>query len=317
MKRDALHAITILVLCTILITGALSTGCLRESRLAVTGMDVGADTITSSTVQLNVTTSVTNQFGFGNGDLTFRLKAYDTGTGLVAAERADRTAGVGKGGTVRVSQAIILPRRGSYRITVTVFEGEMRKAEGEVTVQNLERLPTERDRAGVEIQDIDFIVKGVESGRATIECDIYFTNEGREPSAAYDVEVRAREVDARLIADKEWTRIEGIQPDSTLIKGVEVSVPDQYNYVIEVLLWKDQVIMKRGEGRVFLRPGSTLEAGEYFVTKKIETSRFIAETPLPQGPPSAAVAPKAQPGFEIAAALAGIGAALVMKRRFS
>jgi len=303
------------VFLAILIAGTLSVGCLKESSLAITGMDVGADATTGSTVLLNVTTAVTNQLGFGNGDLTFSLKAYDTGTGLVAAKREDRAGGLGKGQTARVSQGITLPRQGSYRLVVTIFEGQSQKTQGEITVSNLERLPTDRDRVGVEIQDIDFIVKGVTNGRATIESDIYFTNEGAVTSSPYDVEVRAREMDAHLIADKQWTKVDPMEPETTSIKGVELSVPDQYNYVVEVLLWQDQVIMKRGEGTVLLRPGSTLSGGEYFVTKKIETSRFIAETPLSQRPVELAT-PKAQPGFEIAAALAGLGAALGLRRRF-
>ncbi len=317
MKKIFPGKVIIPVFCAILIAGALSAGCLKESRLAITGMDVGADTITTSTVWLNVTTAVTNQFGFGNGDLTFSLKAYDTGTGLMAAERSDRAGGIGKGQTARISQQVALPRSGSYRLAVTIFEGQSQKAEGEITVRNLERLPADRDRAGVEIQDIDFIVKGVSNGRATIESDIYFTNEGTGPSAAYDVEVRAREMDAHLIADKQWTKIESMKPEATTIKGVDLSVPDQYNYVVEVLLWQDQVIMKRGEGSVLLRPGSTLSGGEYFVTKKIETSRFIAETPLPEQPKSAGTGPRT-PGFGILpalAALAALGGTFVFRRR--
>jgi hypothetical protein len=316
LKLAVSGKILIPVLCAILLGGILSAGCLKESQLAITGMDVGADSIATSAVRLNVTTAVTSLAGFGSGDLTFSLKAYDMDTGLLAAETTERAGGLGKGGTAVVSQPVDLPRSGSYRLAVTVFEGQMQKAEGEVTVRNLERLPTDRDRAGVEIQDIDFIVKGVSNGRATIESDIYFTNEGRDPSGAYDVEVRARETDAHLIADKQWTKIDPVNPETTVIKGVELSVPDQYNYVVEVLLWRDQVIMKRGEGTVLLRPGSTLSGGEYFVTKKIETSQFIPETPLPTQPPYAGMGPKAQPGFEIAAALAGIGGALVVRRRF-
>ena len=314
MKKIIPGKFLVPVFCAILLAGALSAGCLKESRLAITGMDVGADMITTSTVFLNVTTAVTNQFGFGNGDLTFVLKAYDTGTGLIAAEKTDTAGGLGKGDTARISQRLTLPRSGSYRLAVTIFEGKMQKAGGEITVQNLERLPTDRDRVGVEIQDIDFIVKGVANGRATIESDIYFTNEGADTSAPYDVEVRAREMDAHLIADKQWTKIEPMKPETTTIKGVDLSVPDQYNYVVEVLLWQEQVIMKRGEGTVLLRPGSTLTTGEYFVTKKIETSRFIAETPLPEQPLSPGTGART-PGFGILAALAALGGALVIRRR--
>ena len=303
------------LICALIIAGMLLAGCLKESSLDITGMDVGTDSVSGTTVVLNVTTAVTNTYGFPNGDLTFGLKAYDTSTELLVAGKDTRAAGLAKGDTAVVSQTLSLPRQGSYRIVVTIFEGESRKTEGEITVSNLEMLTPDNQATGVEIRDIDFIVKGVSNGRATIESDIYFVNEGQEPSSSYDVEVRAREMDAHLIADKQWTKIDPVSPGTTVIKGVELSVPDQYNYLIEVLLWKDQVIVRRGEGSVLLRPGSTLPAGENFVTKKIETSQFIATTPFATQPPYTAT--KAQPGFGMAAAAAGIGMALVIRRKFT
>ena len=179
MKKGFSGRNLILFLCLLVLGGTLSAGCLKESQLAITAMDVSADSITASTVQLNVTSAVANQYGFGSGDLTFILKVYDTDTGLIAAERADRVHGIGRRETAMVSQQVGLPRTGSYRLALTVLEGQVQKAVGEITVRNLERLPTDRDRAGVVIQDMDFIVKGVANGRATIESDIYFTNQVR------------------------------------------------------------------------------------------------------------------------------------------
>jgi hypothetical protein len=306
----------LVILILILCAGALGAGCLKESELTVMGIDVAAEQVLSGSVTLNVTTIIENQYGYPEGPATVQLKAYNVGTGLLEADRTDAAGTVDRGSARRVSQRIVLPREGSYRIAVVVFEGDARKANAEITVSNLEQLPADVHRSGVEIQDIDFIVKGVEGGRAVVQADVYFTNKGGMTSGSYDVEVRAREMDAHLIADKEWTRIGDILPDTTVIQGVTLSVPDQYNYVVEVLLWKDQVIVKRGEGKVLLRPGTTLGEGERFVTRSIETSRFIAETPFPTLLPEGYASARPTPGFEGILAGMALAAVAVLGRRF-
>jgi hypothetical protein len=306
----------IICLLLILCAGTLGAGCLKESQMTVVGIDVMAEQVLSGAVTLNVTTVIENQYGYPAGPATVQLKAYNLGTGLLVADRMDPAGTVDRGAARRVSQSIVLPREGSYRIAVVIFEGGARKASGEITVSSLEQLPADVHRSGIEIQDIDFIVKSVEGGRAVVQADIYFTNKGGETSGTYDVEVRARELDARLIADKKWTSVGNIAPDATLIQGVTLAVPDQYNYVVEVLLWKDQVIVKRGEGRVLLRPGTTLGEGERFVSRSIETSRFIAETPFPTLLPEGYASARPTPGFEGILAGIALAAVAVLGRRF-
>jgi len=305
----------ILCLLLLLCMGALGAGCLKESQLGVLGIDVAAEQVLSGAVTLNVTTTVENQYGYPSGPATVQLKAYHLGTGLLVAERTDPAGTLERGAARRVSQTIVLPREGSYRIAVVIFEGEARKASGEITVKNLEQLPADAYLTGIEIQDIDFIVKAVDGRRASIQADVYFTNKGAETSGTYDVEVRARELDARLIADKKWTSVGNIAPDATLIQGVTLSVPDQYNYVVEVLLWKDQVIVKRGEGRVLLRPGTTLGEGERFLSRSIETTQFIAETPFPTPIPEGYADARMTPGFEGLLAMVAVAAVAILVRR--
>ena len=115
---------------------------------------------------------------------------------------------------------------------------------------NLERLTPDIQETGLSITDIDFLVKKVAGDRATIQTDIYFTNDNRVPSGAFDIEVKAKEEDAKLLADKQRAHVESIQPDATRVSSVALSVPDQYNYVVEVLVWKNDTIVKRGEGNV-------------------------------------------------------------------
>jgi len=266
--------------------------------------------VTGSEVTLNVTTDVQNTYGVSAGISRVQLKAYDTTSGLMIAEKTSDAGFLGIRGSGSVSQTIVLPRKGSYHLVSTVFENGQRKGQGELTAYNLERLTPDIQETGLSISDIDFLVKKVAGDRATIQTDIYFTNDNRVPSGAFDIEVKAKEEDARLLADKQRAHVESIQPDATRVSSVILSVPDQYNYVVEVLVWKNDTIVKRGEGNVRLRPGMQVAKDTQFVTKQIETSKFVGEEGYQPG--SYTVPVTRSPGFGAPLAFAALGALAVL-----
>jgi hypothetical protein len=318
MTNNHLHAallpVALLICLAVLAAGA---GCLRESSVSVTDITVGAEKVTGAEVTLNVTTEVQNSYGVSSGISRVQLKAYDTTSGLVVAEQTSDAGFLGIRGSGYVSQSIVLPRTGSYRLVSTVFENGQRKGQGEKTVYNLERLTPDIQEIGLSITDIDFLVKKVAGDRATIQTDIYFTNDNRVPSGAFDIEVKAKEEDARLLADKQRAHVESIQPDATRVSSVALSVPDQYNYVVEVLVWKNDTIVKRGEGSVRLRPGVQVAKDTQFVTRRIETSKFVGESGYSYASP---VPTTKSPGFGTPLGLVAIVSLVVVvhvRRRLS
>ena len=281
-ERDPRAAVTVFLL-LLLVTLTAASGCLKESSVAVTGINVGAEKVTGSQVTLNVTTDVENEYGVSSGITRVQLKVYDTGTGLVVADETGDAGFLGIKGSGSVSQNVVLPRKGSYRLESTAYENNQRKGSGQITVYNLERLTPDNQEPGLLIPDIDFLVKNVNAGRVDIQTDIYFTNENPAANGPFDVEVKAKEADAHLLADKQRVHVEPIGPEATTVASVTLSVPDQYNYVVEVLVWKNETIVKRGEGVVQLRPGKTVSTDTQFVTKQIETSKFVVATTAAQG----------------------------------
>ena len=294
-----------LILCSI-----FASGCLKESSLSVQGINVGARNVTSPEVTLNVSTEIVNYMGFGSGATTINLRAFNIETGLIENERTDTINGIGWGGSRTVFQTMTLPRKGSYRLVATVFEGDKRKAQGEITIYNLERLTPDDQKSGLSIEDIDFIVKGVSGGSVNIQSDLYFSNNDVRPSGPFTVEVKAKEMDAHLVADKQAVPVANVDPEKIVVVPVRLTVPDQYNYVMEILVWKNDTIIKRGEGTVQLRPGTKIAAGDQFVTKQIETSKFISDqgsvtdSSRPYSP-----VPTRAPGFGATIALIAIAAA--------
>jgi hypothetical protein len=94
------------------------------------------------------------------------------------------------------------------------------------------------------------------------------------------------------------------------VSSVSLSVPDQYNYVVEVLVWKNDIIVKRGEGNVRLKPGMMVKNDTQFVTKKIETSQFIGEEGYPAG--SYGIPVTKSPCFSAPLVLAALGSLAVL-----
>ena len=143
---------------------------------------------------------------------------------------------------------------------------------------NLERLTPDIQETGLAISDIDFLAKKVAGDHVNIQTDVYFTNDNRAASG------------------QAAGFYESIQPDATKVSSVTLSVPDQYNYVVEVLVWKNDTIVKRGEGNVRLRPGMQVDKDTQFMTKQIETSKFVQDSGSPARTPAPYTTAKS-PGF--------------------
>ncbi len=247
-----------------------------ESHLSITSMDISVESVRTSYVVINVTTYIENNGG-SSGNTSILLKAFNTETDLLEMQRLDEIGVIENEKTISISQALELPKMDGYRIIATIFEDDEKKSSGGVTLQNLEELQTDVMDIGIEIEEMDFIVREVDRGQVMIQNDIYLTNEGRATSADYQVLIKAREMDTRLIVDKIWTHTGEIEPETTIIQTVKLTVPDQHNYIVEVIVWKNDTIVKRGEDHVQLRPEMMMEENTRIETKNIETSSFVQE----------------------------------------
>jgi hypothetical protein len=127
---------------------------------------------------------------------------------------------------------------------------------------------------------MDFLVRKAEGSAVKIQTDIYLTNEGLSTSENYRMLIKAREMDTHLIADKIWTSTGSFAPDATVIRSVNLTVPDNYNYVVEVLLWDGDTIIKRGEDYVQLNPMIEIDKDTELKTRYVDTEDFIVDEPV-------------------------------------
>ena len=312
--------VRIFILASVLLAFTLSSGCLRsfeeESRLRITNMDISAKEVKSAFVDIDVTTYVENFHGDSSKNTSLLLKAFSTRTGLLEVQTQDDIGIINKGDTVTITQSLKLQKEGGYRIVAVLFEEDKRKNTGEITIYNLENLPADVQDIGIEVAGMDFLVREVDGGRVVIQSDLYLTNEGTAASGDYQMLIKAREMDARLLADKEWMQTGSIKPETTVIRSLNLTVPNHYNYVVEVLIWNNDTIVKRGEDYVQLKPQMTIDVGTQVETKHIETSDFIVpEEAMEESMGYRDMPTEEEPGFGILLAIASISLVVLMQRR--
>jgi len=270
----------VVLLCGIILISLTACGCLKDfekSSLRIGDVDISPERVTSTEVVLNVTTYIENYGDGGSGDIKLLLKAFDSASGLLVAQTTTSAGSVRKGKTLPVSQLINVEREGGYRIDVVLFEDEKRLRLRTVQVYGIGDLDPNVYDIGLKVQEMDFLVKNVTGSRVTIGVDLYLTNEGDSTSEDLSMLVKAREVDAGLLADKVWISTGNIKRETTIIRSCDIVVPDDYNYIVEVLIWKNDTIVERGAGVVQLNPKRTIPKDEEIVSSDIRVEDFMPE----------------------------------------
>lgn len=306
----------ILIIAVIPISGCLKTG-EDYTRLSIETIDIAAAHVKSSYIDFNITVYLENYGSVASKNTSLLLKAYNSQNDLLEKQMKTSVGSIDAGKTVSTSQPLILPRKGGYDIQVSLYEGEVKKATRSVSISNLESLQEDVKDIGIGIGEMDFLIRNASDRKVVIENDIYFSNEGADNSSEFDVLVKARERDAQLIADKKWIHLAAIKPETTVVRSVNLTVPDQYNYNIEVLVWSNDTIVKRGEGIVSLKPEIKLIEGERVESRSIDASDFKTNRNATAAAPTAEArtSERRQPGFEILIALAAMAMAATLWRR--
>ncbi|TQD28321.1 hypothetical protein [Methanolobus vulcani] len=280
IQKRSIYSFLILL---IVLVSATSSGCLRDfdeqesSYLGIRDVELSADSVKSTYVWLNVTTYVENMGADSDSNATVVLKVFNKNTGLLEKKQEERIGPIEQWETKAVSQSISLLKSEDYRISTSIMDDGKLSFERKMTLSGLDTLQSDMQDTGIQIETIDFLVRETSSKGVVIQNDIYLKNEGLETSEDYRILIKAREMDARLVADKEWTSSGEIEPEETAIRSVNLTVPDGYNYVVEISVWDGNTIVKTDEDYVQLNPEKVIDRDQLVQNKNINTADFLME----------------------------------------
>lgn len=220
--------------------------------------------------------------------------------------------------TLSVSTNINVERNGGYELNILLFDNGSIRDSGAVNILGLNALTPMSKRSGVNLNNIDFIVGGVSAGKVSIKSDIYLENKGPDVSDNLKMIVKAREATSNLIADKKNAETGAIANESTVVRSVELEVPEGYNYMVVVELWRGDIIINTWEKPVQLAPTKTMPKESVEKKTNIEVSKFVREAGVQQrASQEEEQRPNqpATPGFEIFAAISALLIMFILRRR--
>jgi hypothetical protein len=312
-------------------------GCLDSSdkntqkyTLKVKNMDIVPGQIKTSTIELKVTTYLENKGGASppmtSKNTSLQLKVTSTERDFLVNQTTTFVGKIGPDKTVNVTQTVLLPKKGGYKLEALLFEEDKQVDRGSRTVYNLETLPADSKVIGLRIDGIDFIVRKAAEGKVVIQSDIYVTNFGARTSQDYQLMIKATDIDSQLVADKQWSNTGIIAPDATAIRSVNLTVPDRYNYFVDVLIWSNSTIVGQGQDYVQLNATTMLSDKQRMASRGTNTGIFVTDTATEAAAAEMKVSEfestsesvestKMVPGFETLMAMATLCLAAVKARK--
>ncbi|MCX6673560.1 MAG: hypothetical protein NTY37_07260 [Methanothrix sp.] len=276
-------AVSLLILLALISVVALS-GCVSKpdrNPLSVTNLEIVPGQIKTSTIELKVTTYIKNSdegtAGKSSQNTSLLLKATSSDRDFLVNQTTTFIGKIAPEKTVNVTQILTLPKKGGYKLEAILFEEDKEVDRGYRTVYNLESLPADSKAISLRIDGIDFLVRKAAEEKVVIQSDIYVTNFGARTSQDYELMLKATDIDSKLVADKQWSNTGIIAPDETAIRSVNLTVPDRYNYVVDVLIWSNSTIVGQGQDYVQLNATTMLGEKERLAARGTRTGAFVTE----------------------------------------
>jgi hypothetical protein len=276
------------VLAVVLFPGALAdrTEPQPDADLQVEEIYISADNVGGERLDLATDVRLAHTDGVSE-NVTVGLRAIGLDSGLV---EDSATVGVGTVEADRelsADERLRVERGGSYRVEAVVYRNGVREATGSKTVEGTEALtpgypdnPVEFHRfARFDLPEIDYQIAETDGDSATLDVTTYLTNSGETTAEDLTLLVKARQVESGIVASEQEVDLASVGPSQTAQPGVELTVPSQYNYYLDAILWKNDVIVETTRAGASLDPTERVPANESERDVALEIGDFESDDP--------------------------------------
>ncbi|WP_135534823.1 DUF7490 domain-containing protein [Halostella pelagica] len=336
MKREQiLIGATVAVVATAVLLAALSPAALAppdeelqtegDSRLGIEEVRIAPGDVSSGTATLTVETRLRHR-GSAAENVTVLLRAVDTERGIVKTTREFDVGTVSGDRETAIEGGVTVPRSGNYRIETVVFADGQRVSEGHTDVGGVGSLHPvvfqEFDDAGMAaLPSVEYSVSDAGENRTSLDVAAYVTNSDTERAESVDVVLVARQAESNIVADRETVKVGSIASGRTVTPNASLTVPDGYNYYLDAMIFRDDVLITSTRAPATLAPGQNFSAPIDEGGDELEVGEFEADdgTTTEETTPHDGDSPRSggdgQPGFGVAAALVAVVCAALLIRR--
>ncbi|MEA5387332.1 PGF-CTERM sorting domain-containing protein [Haloarculaceae archaeon H-GB11] len=260
-------------------------------------------------------------------NVTVEVRAIDSDTNLLATTETVDVGNVEGNREVPVRANVTVERAGGYNFQVFVYEDGQRVASGTTQISGVGSLTPEYARSSVTferfgdvgIPPISYSIAEASDGSATLATQTHLTNTGDETVGDLTLVVMARQAESNIVADRATVSVGDVRPGRTASVDTALTVPDDYNYRLDAILLRDDVVLGTASATAELAPTKPLPKNVTRERVDIRASDFESDAGGDRGEtsqPTEYGTAASGPGFGVPVALAALlGVVLLGLRR--
>lgn len=300
----------------------------EPSRVDLVELTIGTGDVGGANATLDVTPYV-RQYGGPAENVTVVLRAVDQDTGFVATTQR-LSYGTLDGDVERSREgSLTVARQGDYDVVAVVYVNGTRVERGSREVSGVGTLTPAYRESTIEFQNFDagmpvieYQIRDVENNRSTLDISTYLTNTGARPRGDLELVLTARQNGSNVVADRTTIEVGEIGAGKTATPTGELVVPDDYNYYLDAVLWRDGSVVATARSTANLAPGTglsvdenTSDRDEGFQAGDFEQTESPGDGGQPTERPTYTESSGGQPGFGVAVALVALAATALVARQ--
>ena len=334
MQRETpLAAAAVVVVAVALLVAALVPGVLADpvderlrdpGPVRVTDLPISTASVGGDAATLHVEANL-QHYGNPTPNVTVLFRAVDSDSGLVETTQTVDVGDVSGEREVTASANLTVEREGGYRIETIVYADGQRIDSGSRTVSGLEALVPAYAQTDVRfadssaLQPVSVSIEQADAGenRTRLALTAALTNEGGNVSENLSVTFVLRQAASNVVAARESVSVGQIRPGRTATAETTVAVPGDYNYYVDAVLWKDDVLVDSAQSVANLDPTETISANQTRRDVEFDASDFESGgRDEPNATPGGTASADA-PGFGVLAGVLALLASALLARRWS
>ncbi|QCJ46179.1 PGF-CTERM sorting domain-containing protein [Haloprofundus sp. MHR1] len=301
-------------------------GPLRPGPVQVEEVPITPGAVTGETATLAVETRLEHR-GNPTDNVTVLFRAIDSESNLVETSRTVDVGELTGDRETPVRANLTVAREGGYEIETVVFRDGERVDTASRRVSGLEALTPAYARSNVEfaestgLQPVSVSVGSADGDQVTLDLSAALTNGGDAPTGDLEVTFVVRQAESNVVADRVTVPVDEIRAGRTSTADASVTVPAEYNYYVDAILWRDDVHVDSAQSVANLDPTERISADVTEQEVEFEVEDFESDDEEPpaaeDGGVNRGTTQSDTPGFGVVVAVVALLSTALFARRRS